>query len=448
VTYQVVHRFENRRELKAADPRTGATRSLLVDEDPAYLNEITNFRVLADGKRYLFSSERTGWRHLYLHDLSGTEPRQITKGDDWETGQVVGVDEAQGWIYFVGATALGLERHFFRIRLDGTGLTRLTEEPGTHQVSLDPGFKFFVDDFSSLTVPRTVRLKRVDGRVVRELATTDQRPVTELGLTPPELLELKGADGVTQIHGLLFKPVDFDSTRRYPVVVHIYGGPHSKAIRNSYETTDFRAALAQLGFLVVEFDARGTPYRGKAFQAGNYLKLGDADADDQAAAIHQLRTRRYVDSARVGVTGISHGGYLTLRLLLRHPDTYSVGVAGAPIVDVRNGPRQYIGRFMRTPATNPEGYASADLLPLAGNLRGRLLIHHGTNDQNAVFGNTMQLVKKLVDLGKPVDMMIYPDGVHVLAGRDAIHGLKTTVSYFLEHLKPEQWERSRAALWK
>jgi dipeptidyl-peptidase-4 len=421
-------------------------RTVLVDEDEAYLDPIHNFRVLADGKRFLWSSERTGWRHLYLYDLTGRELGQLTSGE-WETAEVVGVDEVQGWIYVVGYTQLGLDRHLFRVRLDGTGLTRLTEESGTHQISLDPGARFFTDDASSLGTARTVQLRRADGTVVRTLASTDTRRVAELGLRPPELLTVKAADGVTDLHGLLFEPADFDSLARYPVIVHVYGGPHSRAIRNSYETVGFRAALAQLGFLVAEFDARGTPRRGKRFQAGNYLTLGQADVDDQAAAVRQLGRRPYVDSSRVGVTGISHGGYLTMMLMLRYPDLFSVGVAGAPITDVRNGPRQYIGRFMRTPDANPDGYAKADVNALAGNLRGRLLVHHGTNDRNAVLGNTYQFVKRLVDLGKPVDMMIYPDGVHVLEGRDGVHVMKVTASYFLEHLKPRDWERSRAALW-
>jgi dipeptidyl-peptidase-4 len=446
VTFQAVHRFENRRELRAADPVSGRVRTILVDSDEAYLDPIHNFRVLADGKRFLWSSERSGWRHLYLYDLSGRELAQLTSGE-WETAEVIGVDEAQGWVYVVGHTALGLERHLFRVRLDGTAFARLTPEPGTHQVSLDPQARFFTDDASSLAAPRSVRLRRADGALVRELASTDTRRVAEQGLQPPELLTVKAADGVTELHGLLFKPADFDPASRYPVIVPVYGGPHSKAIRNRYEATDYRAGLAQLGFLVAEFDARGTPYRGKRFQAGNYLKLGQVDVDDQAAAVRQLARRPYVDSARVGVTGISHGGYLTLMLMLRYPEVFSVGVAGAPITDVRNGPRQYIGRFMRTPEANPEGFARADANALAGNLRGRLLIHHGTNDRNAVLGNTYQFVRRLVDLGKPVDLMIYPDGVHVLEGRDAAHVARLAASYFLEHLKPRDWERSRAALW-
>ncbi len=444
VVFRVVNRWENRRELRAADPVTGQVRTILVDQDAAFLDPIDNFRPIDGGRKFIWSSERSGWRHLYLFDRDGRELRQLTSGE-WVVGSIAGIDHSKGWIYFDGATELGLERHFFRVRFDGTQLTRLTDEPGVHQVSMDPAATFFTDRSSSLVRAPTTALRRADGRWLRELGTS---VVLDSSFASPEILVLEAADGVRPMHGVLYKPADFDSTRRYPLVVSVYGGPHTKAVRNSYRTFDFNAALAQLGFLVVQFDGRGTLDRGKAWQAGAYLRLGQEDVDDQAAGVRQLGMRSYVDTARVGVTGISHGGFMTIMLMLRYPELYHVGVAGAPLTDARTGPRQYIGRMMRTPQENPAGYAEADLLPRAAGLRGRLLIHHGTNDQNVVIGNTMQFVRRAIDAGRPVDMMIYPDGVHVLEGRDAVHGLKTTVSYFLEHLRPEGWESSRRRLWQ
>ncbi len=446
VTFQLVNQWESRLDLEAADRSTGLIRTLLVDEDSTFLNPIHNFRQLKDGNRFTWSSERTGWRHIYLYDRSGKVLKQLTNGD-WDTGEIAAIDETAGWVYFSGAIRLGLERHFFRVKLDGSALTDLTPESGVHEVTLDPSTRFFTDHFSSLATAPVVTLRSAEGRSVRVLATTNTDRVTQLHLAPPELLTVKASDNVTDMHGMLFKPADFDPAKRYPLIVYVYGGPHTKSIRNRYETTDFRAALAQLGFLVAEFDGRGTLDRGKRFQAGSYLRLGQADVDDQAAGVRQLRMRSYLDSTRVGVTGISHGGFMTLMMMLRYPDVYQVGAAGAPLTDVRNGPRQYIGRIMRTPQANPEGYAKADILTLAPNLKGRLLLYHGTNDHNAVLGNTMQLARKLIDAGRPVDMMIYPGGAHVLEGLDAWHGIKTMLSYFLEHLRPEGWERTRAALW-
>ncbi len=446
LTFQTVSRFESRLDLKGFDPRSGTGRTWLVDSSTTYLDPPTNFRILADG-RFLWSSERSGWRHLYLYDRHGRELRQLTSGD-WVVGEVLGIDQQRGWVYFTGVTHAGLEQHFFRVRLDGTKLTPLTRERGWHDISLSPDFSAFFDRHSSLDRAPWATMRTIDGVVQREMANSDTTTLGQLGLTRPELVTGVAADGVTPIQGLLFRPANFDSTKRYPVVVSVYGGPHTKAIRDRFETTDFRAALAQLGFLVFEVDARGTLGRGKAFQAGNYLRMGQVDVDDQAAAVRQLRRRAYVDSTRVGVTGISHGGYLTLMMLLRYPDVFQVGVAGAPITDLRNGPRQYIGRIMRTPDANPTGYAQGDVLGLAAELKSRLLLMYGTNDHNAVVANTMQLARKLIDAGRPFDMTVYPGGAHVLEGLDAIHGLKTSVSYFLEHLRPEAWETSRAALWQ
>ncbi len=444
--FQIVGRWENHLRLEAVDPVTGRHRTLLTEEDPAYLDPLHNFRVLADGRRFLWSGETTGYRHLYLYDRDGHQLRQLTRGEV-ETGEVQGVDEAKGVVYLTAATRLGLEQHLYRARLDGSAFEPVTTEPGWHEVFLDPGARVFLDRYSSLTAAPTAVLKTMDGRLLRSIATTDTTPLHALGVAGPELIPLKAADGEAT-YGILFKPADFDPARKYPVIVSIYGGPHTKAVRNQFETADFRSGLAQLGFLVFQVDGRGTLGRGKKFQTGNYQHMGREDVDDQAAAVRQLRDRPYVDSTRVGVTGISHGGYLTLMMMLRYPEVYQVGVAGAPITDLANGPRQYIGRIMRTPAANPDGYAKANVMTLAPTLKGRLLLQYGTDDHNAVNANSMQLLRSLIDAGRPVDVSVYPQGSHVLAGTDAIHGFKTTISYFLEHLQPEGWEANRRALWQ
>ncbi len=447
VTFQLVNRWQSRVELKAANPATGSVRTIFVDEVETFLDPPHNFNLLEDGLHFTWSSERTGWRHIYLYDLQGNLVSQVTQGVEWETEDIVHIDEADEWIYFVGHTNFGMDRHFFRVKFDGSGITRLTKEDGFHVVSMDPAGEFYTDDHSSLTSPRQVDLFATDGSFIRNLASTDVSQVDALGLQPPEIFTLKTADGGATTHGILYKPVDFDPAKKYPVLVNVYGGPHTKAVRNNYQSAGFSAAVAQLGFLMVEFDARGTRLRGKAFQSGNYLRMGQSDVDDQAAAVRQLAERPYVDGSRVGVTGISHGGYLTTMMMLRYPDVFHVGAAGAPITDLSNGPKQYIGRIMRTPQANPEGYEKANALMYASQLNGKLLFYHGTNDQNAVMANTLQLVHELIEANKPVDMMIYPEGVHVLQGQNALHQLRTVIAYFVEHLKPENWQQTLEAIW-
>ena len=449
VAWQVLGQWQDRLELNAGDATTGANRQLMLDRDTAFMTDEHSFRLLADGKRFLWLSERTGWRHIYLYDhVAGKLVKPLTSGE-WEVEQIEGVDESGGWVYFTAAANLGLDRQLFRVKLDGTGLTKLTSEDGVHSISMDATAHWFVDDYSSIASPRTVSLRSADGKLVRILATTSLDRVKELGLETPELMMVKGADGVTDISGIVFKPAGFDPAKKYPMIVYVYGGPHVKSVHNSFETIDSRARWAQLGFIVAEFDARGTPGRGKAFNAGNFLQLGQTDVDDQAAAARALsRLKPWIDSTRVGVTGISHGGYLTLMMVLRYPDVYQVGVATAPLTDLGNGPRQYTGWNMRTPASNPDGYAKANPVALAATLRSRLLIQHGTNDRNAVLGNTLQFARKAIDAGRPLDMMIYPEGDHVFVGKDAAHGLKGMLGYFLEHLQPEGWDHSLAVLWQ
>ena len=447
VTFQHVNRWQSRLELKAANPVTGSVRTILVDEVETFLDPPHNFNLLDDGTHFTWSSERTGWRHIYLYDLRGNLVRQVTNGEGWETEDIVHIDEADEWIYFVGHTNYGMDRHFFRVRFDGTGLTRLTKEDGFHVVSMDPAGQFYTDDHSSLTRARQVELFAANGGRIRSLASTDVSEVEALGLRPPEILTLETADGGEITHGILYKPADFDTAKRYPVLVNVYGGPHTKAVRNAYQSAALSAAIAQVGFLVVEFDGRGTRLRGKAFQSGNYLRMGQTDVDDQAAAVRQFAQLPYVDGSRVGVTGLSHGGYMTTMMMLRYPDVFHVGAAGAPITDLRNGPKQYIGRIMRTPQANPEGYEKANALTYASQLKGKLLFYHGTNDRNAVLANTLQLVHELIEANKPVDMMIYPEGVHVLQGRNAVHQLRTVMAYFVEHLKPEKWRHTLEAIW-
>jgi len=446
LTYQLFDQWESRLELRAADATTGRSRTILVEADSAALDPVNSFQLLSDGKRFLWASERSGWRHLYLYDVQGRELARLTSGD-MVINQVLAVDERRGVVTFAAVTNDGLEQHLFRVGLDGSRMERLTPEPGWHSLSADPAGRFVLDRHSALDRPTAVVLRSIDGALIRPLATSDTTGLHALGVAPPELLRLRGADG-TELQGLLFKPADYDPRKRYPVIVSIYGGPHTKAIRNRFETDDGRAAIAQLGFLVLEVDGRGTMDRGKAFRNGNYLAMGQTDVDDQAAAVRALFRRSDVDSTRVGITGISHGGYLTLMAMLRYPDIFRVGVSQAPITDLRNGPRQYIGRIMRTPSANPDGYARADAVARARDLKGRLLVSYGTMDHNAVPANVMQFLRALIDAGRPFDVAVYPQGVHVLEGKDAPHGMKTMLSYFLEHLRPDGWEASRAALWQ
>lgn len=435
VLLQRLNRHQSVLELLAADVRTGQVRTVLTEREPAFVNVHDDFTLLKDGNRFLWSSERSGWRHLYLYSLDGTQIAQLTSGS-WPVSSVTGIDPDERWVYFTGNDTTGLETHFFRVRLDGSLLQRLTKEPGTHRISMDPAARYYVDSYSSFTTPPTANLHRADGTLVRKLMSSNTARLDSLRLEPPELVIVTAADGVTKLHGMLYKPAGYDPTVAYPLLIPVYGGPHSKAISNQFYHVGNDQRLAQLGFIVWRVDNRGLRNRGKAFEAETYLKLGQVDLADQIAALRQITERPYVDATRVGIFGGSYGGYMTVLALLKEPDLFHVGVAHAPVTDWRNYDTIYTERYMRTPQDNAEGYDLGSALPHAANLRGKLLLTHGSVDNNVHPGNTIQLVNALIQAGKRFDLMLYPDNRHGVRGTAGRHLSELRIDYLVEHLQP------------
>ena len=432
-TYHRLNRLQNRVEVFAADPATGQTRLLLADADPCYVDESTELVFLKDNRRFLWTSERSGWREIYLYDLTGRLLKQVTNAKLPIRG-IQGVDEARGLVYFAGLEANGTQSHAYRIKLDGTGYTRMTREPGSHALSYSPTFDFYTDSFSSFDAHPKTTLHRADGKLVRVVSeSAPTREFLDLKLVKPEHVLFKSADGAYDLDGLLYFPAHFDPNDKYPLVLSVYGGPGSKGVTNRYNMSDGNQALAQLGFLVAVCDYRGVSGRGKAFQNLHYMKLGQVELEDHVAFVKALGQRPYVDTTRVGVFGHSYGGYFTCIALLKEPDVFHVGVAGAPVTDWRNYDSIYTERYMRRPQDNPEGYDKGSCLTYAKNLKGKLFLHHGAVDDNVHPGNTIQLVQALLKENKKFDLMVYPEQQHgIMFPR---YG-ESRVEYFIEHLKP------------
>lgn len=431
--YHRLNRLQNKLELFAADPATGKTRLLLTDTDPCYIDELTDLMFLKDNLRFLWTSERSGWREVYLYDLTGKLLKQLTNAK-LPVRSIQDIDEARGWVYFGGFEANGTESHFYKVKLDGTGFARITKEPGLHNVSFSPTFDYYTDAFSSFDQPMKSTLYQADGKEVRVLATSvPTKEFLDLKLVKPEHFIFKSADGKYDLDGLIYFPAHFDPQDKYPLLLSVYGGPGSKGVNNSYKMTDGNQALAQLGFLVAVCDYRGVSGRGKAFQNLHYMKLGQVELEDHVAFVKALGQRPYVDTTRVGVTGHSYGGYFTCLALLKEPDVFHVGVAGAPVTDWRNYDSIYTERYMRRPQDNPEGYEKGSCLTYAKNLKGKLFIHHGAVDDNVHPGNTIQLVQALLKENKKFDLMIYPEQQHGISFQ---RYPESRVEYFIEHLKP------------
>lgn len=448
VVFTRINRWQNKMDLLAGNTDTGSVRTILVEEEDAFLADGlgSNFRQLSDGKHFLWSSERTGWLHLYMYDFQGNEVRQLTEGE-WEVERIVHVDDQNRWVYFTGYGNFGFDQDGYRVKFDGTDMTNLTPESGFHRISVDPTGKYVVDDYSSFATPRTVNILRSDGKFLRRLASSTVDRIKDLRLLEPELVTVKAADNVTDIHGLLFKPADFDPNKKYPLLVHVYGGPQTRMNRNVYQTVGDLASLAQLGFVVWRLDNRSTTNRGKKFQIVNYMKMGQLEVDDQAAGVSQITKRPYIDGSRVGVYGHSYGGYMTLMALFRYPELYHVGVAGAAPVDFYNTQAPYTEKYMRTPDANPEGYKKASPINYVKNLKGKLLIWFGTRDNNVYPQHSIRLIDRLIQEDKDFDVMIYPDEAHAPRGKAQKHMKKMIAKYFIEHLKPENWEKNLNSEW-
>ena len=432
-TYHRLNRFQNKVEVFAADPATGKTRLLLTDTDPCYIDEQTDLIFLQDNLRFLWTSERSGWREIYLYDMTGKLVKQLTSAK-LPVRSIQGVDETRGWVYFGGSEANGTESHAYKVKLDGTEFARLTQEPGSHNVGFSPGFDYYTDAFSSFDQPMKTTLYQADGKEVKVLATSvPTKEFVDLKLIKPEHFLFKSAAGKYDLDGLLYFPAHFDPNDKYPLILSVYGGPGSKGVSNRYNMNDGNQALAQLGFLVATCDYRGVSGRGKAFQNLHYLKLGQVELEDHVAFVKALGRRPYVDARRVGVWGGSYGGYFTCIALLKEPDVFQVGVAASSVTDWKNYDSIYTERYMRRPQDNPDGYEKGSCLTYAKNLKGKLFLQHGTVDDNVHPGNTIQLVQALLKENKRFSLMMYPENQH---GITYPHAGEARVEYFIEHLKP------------
>lgn len=429
-------------DLMAANPETGATRVVLTEAQKTFViwGDWPVFERLftwvPNSKRFIWLSERDGWRHLYLYELDGTLIRRLTVAA-FPVIKVVAVDEKAGWVYFTahGDLQRPYDTHLYRVNLQGQGFARLTEATGQHEIQFAPSKEFFLDTHSTVARPPVVELRRSDGSLLQTMSKADIDGLSkELKWRSPEEFVVKAADGKTDLYGVLYKPHDFDPRKKYPVIEVIYGGAQVSEVPKAFTSYPYyrglAPALAQLGFITFIVDARGTPERSKAFRDTVYGSWARHEIPDHLAALKQLaETRPYMDLSRVGIVGHSLGGYFTTRALLLYPDVYHVGVASAGPAEAAE-----LGSFIGPPETIKEGYEHPSNLRLAGNLKGKLLLIHGTSDNVAPVSETMKMVDALVRAGRPFDLLLLPEQGHSLwrlpYWRDAVR------RYFQEHLKP------------
>ncbi len=425
----LVHRTNRRQnilELTACGPATGACRVIIREEWPAsWVENTPTMRFLKDGKRFIWESERTGWKNYYLYDLAGKLLAPLTS-HEFEVAGITRIDEATNTLYYMardGDNHMKLQLH--RVGLDGKNDRRLTDPAFNHTVNLAPDGRHFIDVAQTHDQPPVTRLLDIQGRVVAPMAESDLSRFDSLGLKKAELFTFKAADSTTILHGLLQKPSNFDPSRRYPVLVSVYAGPATNGARETFVNA---SALAEYGFIVVSLDARSAAGRGKRFLDAIYEKLGITEVDDLAAGVKSLWSRPYIDRTRVGIYGTSYGGYASAMALVRYPDVFAAASAGSAVTDWRHYDTIYTERYMYTPQVNKAAYDAGSVMTYAGNLKGRLMIYYGTADNNVHPNNSMQLIQALQRAGKSFEVQVGPD-----AGHSGL-GTPRMMEFFIENL--------------
>lgn len=441
IAIQRLNRPQTTLDLLIADATTGKTRTALTESDPYWINVSDDLYFFKDGKRFLWSSERSGYRHLYLYDLDGKQLAQVTQGD-WEVDHVDGVDETKalgahaGIVYFTSTEGSPRERNLYFVTLDGQARGRLTKDEGTHQANFAPNAALLVDTYSSVVVPPRQELFRADGSKVATLTENKVDELEQFHLSPVDFFSVKSRDGVF-LNCSMIKPPNFDSTRKYPVIVYTYGGPHAQVVRNAWGGANFlwHELMAQKGYIIFALDNRGSAGRGHLFETPLHFRLGEHELSDQLDGVAYLKSLSYVDAERIGVWGWSYGGHMTLHAMFEAGEDFKVGFAGGPVTDWRYYDSIYTERYLGLPQKNEKGYQDSSPVKYARQLKGKLLIAHGTGDDNVHFANTLSVINDLIEAGKYVEVLAFPGRGHGVGDPPARRILMQRVTqFFLDNL--------------
>ncbi len=431
LSYQKLNRLQNKLELIFHNIKTGEERVILTEESRTWVDVHDHLIFLKDGKRFIWASERDGWLHIYLYGTDGKLINQVTKGE-FEIEEICFVDEKSEKIYYTSTEVSPLERHLYMIDFKGRNKKQLTTEKGWHNPDFSPTGKFYIDNYSTITQSPKWKLYNKDGKFIRTLVDNPDDILVgyDKGEVTFEVVET--SDGV-KLNAWMIKPANFDSTKKYPVLFYVYGGPGSQTVRNAYLGNYlWYQYIAQNGYIIFSVDGRGTGARGKAFREVIYKNLGYYESKDQAeAAMYLVKKYKFVDSSRIGIWGWSYGGYMSSLTLFKFGNIFKLAVAVAPVTTWRLYDTIYTERYMQTPQMNPEGYEESSVLKYVDALKGKYLVIHGTTDDNVHWQNTIQLVDKLQKAGKQFSTLFYPNKDHSIAGVDTRYHLFTLITNFI-----------------
>lgn len=431
----VVNREQNEMKLNEYDAVSGVfTKTLFTETHPKYVEpEHPVIFCKNNPKQFIWMSERDGFNHMYLYNSNGRIERQLTKGK-FDVTQFVGFNNKGDEAFYVAASEDGMNRYLYRVNLATGKSTKLTLADGTHNIMMNDNGEWFLDQYTSTTVPRNTVLLNASGQEKAVLLNAIN-PIAEYKKCEMQVFKIKAADGTTDLNCRMFLPAGFDANKKYPTLVYLYGGPHAQMITNSWlgGADMWLYYMAQQGYVVFTLDNRGSANRGLDFENVTHRKLGVEEKADQLKGIEYLKGLKYVDASRLGIYGWSFGGFMTTTMMSK-TDLFKAGVAGGPVIDWGMYEIMYTERYMDTPKENPEGYAENNLLNHVKGLKGKLMLIHGTDDNVVLWQHSLAYIKKCVDEGVQLDYFVYPGHLHNVMGKDRVHLMQKITDYFKQNL--------------
>lgn len=431
----VLNRGQNHLKFNEYDAENGQfLKTLFEEKDDQYVEpQEPAFFIPNKPDQFLWLSQRDGWLHFYLYNTQGKMLKQLTQGE-WVVTQFNGFDQKGENIFYTSTEVSPIERHFYALNLSSGQKTKITSVQGTHNVTFSKSGKYFIDLYSNIETPLNILLLNQKGKEIEPIFSAEN-PLKDYQLGEMSLLTLKADDG-SDLYARMIKPVGFDENKKYPVIVYVYGGPHSQLVSNSWlgGANIYLNYLAQEGFIVFTLDNHGTSYRGADFEQAIHRQCGKYEMADQMKGIEYLKSLPYVDSERIGVDGWSYGGFMTTTLKLNHPEVFKVATAGGPVIDWKFYEIMYGERYMDTPQENPDGYEQSSLLNQADKLQGKLMIIHCTTDPVVVWQNSLSFVQSCIEAGVMLDYFVYPGHDHNVYGKDRAHLIRKITNYYKENL--------------
>jgi len=430
VWFQAQNREQTFLDLNSANPDDGKSSTLFREKGKTWVEVVDDgLQWLNDGS-FLWLSDRSGWRHVYHYSADGKQIAQVTKGD-WDVRSLDSIDDAKGTIYFSGTEHSFIANHEYAIKLDGSGLTRLTSTEGNHRASFNSNDSHFIDSWSDVNTPTQVRLYDSSGKLVRAIDENKVDALSQYKLGKVEFLNVKTRDGFT-MEAMMIKPPDFDPSKKYPVWSYTYSGPQAPQVRNAWGATTFmwHQMLAQKGYIIWMCDNRTASSKGVNSAWPLYKNFGELELRDLEDGFTWLKSQPYVDGSRIGIWGWSYGGFMT-SYSLTHSQTFKIGIAGGTVADWRNYDSIYTERYMGTPQNNTDGYWKSSPVHFAKDLHGKLLLIHGAIDDNVHMSNTIQFLYELQKSGKQVQLMVYPKSRHGVTDPVLVKHLRQMMTDFI-----------------